>query len=126
MSQIPDSLHYTKEHEWVAPTSNQSVLRVGITDFAQSALGDIVYVQLPKVGESVTAGKVCGEIESTKSVSEIFSPVSGSVSAVNEGLVANPEIINSSPYENGWLLEITVSAHASDLMSAAEYATFTA
>lgn len=126
MSQIPDSLQYTKEHEWVAKTSHESVLRVGITDFAQSALGDIVYVQLPKIGESVTAGKVCGEIESTKSVSEIFSPVSGSVSALNDGLVANPEIINSDPYENGWLLEITVSAQASDLMSAGEYATFTA
>lgn len=126
MSQIPDALHYTKEHEWVCATSHDSVLRVGITDFAQSALGDIVYVQLPKVGEIVTAGKVCGEIESTKSVSEIFSPVSGSVSAVNNGLVANPEIINSEPYDNGWLLEIIVSVQASDLMSASEYATFTA
>jgi len=126
MSQIPDALHYTKEHEWVSATSNDSVLRVGITDFAQSALGDIVYVQLPKVGESVTEGKVCGEIESTKSVSEIFSPVTGSVTSVNEVLVGNPEIINSDPYDKGWLLEITVSAPASELMSAAEYATFTA
>jgi glycine cleavage system H protein len=126
MSQIPDVLQYTKEHEWVAATSNDSVLRVGITDFAQSALGDIVYVQLPKVGESVTEGKVCGEIESTKSVSEIFSPVTGSVTSVNEVLVGNPEIINSDPYDKGWLLEITVSAPASELMSAAEYATFTA
>jgi len=126
MSQIPDALHYTKEHEWVAATSNDSILRVGITDFAQSALGDIVYVQLPKVGESLTEGKVCGEIESTKSVSEIFSPVTGSVSSVNEVLVGNPEIINSDPYDKGWLLEITVSAPASELMSAAEYATFTA
>ena len=126
MSQIPDGLHYTKEHEWVAATSNDSVLRVGITDFAQSALGDIVYVQIPKVGESVVADKVCGEVESTKSVSEIFSPVTGSVTAVNEALVANPEIINSDPYNKGWLLEITVSAPASELMSAAEYATFTA
>jgi glycine cleavage system H protein len=126
MSQIPDGLHYTKEHEWVEATSNDSVLRVGITDFAQSALGDIVYVQIPKVGENVSEGKVCGEIESTKSVSEIFSPVTGSVTAVNEALVANPEIINSDPYNKGWLLEITVSAPASELMSAAEYATFTA
>ena len=126
MSQIPDGLHYTKEHEWVGATSNDSVLRVGITDFAQSALGDIVYVQIPKVGETVSAGKVCGEIESTKSVSEIFSPVTGSVCAVNEALVANPEIINSDPYNKGWLLEITVSAPALELMSAAEYATFTA
>lgn len=126
MSQIPDALHYTKEHEWVGTTSNNSVLRVGITDFAQSALGDIVYVQLPKVGETVTEGKVCGEIESTKSVSEIFSPVTGTVTSVNEVLVGNPEIINSDPYDNGWLLEITVSATASELMTAAEYATFTA
>jgi glycine cleavage system H protein len=85
-----------------------------------------VYVQLPKVGESVTEGKVCGEIESTKSVSEIFSPVTGSVTSLNEVLVGNPEIINSDPYDKGWLLEITVSAPASELMSAAEYATFTA
>lgn len=126
MSQIPDALHYTKEHEWIGTTSESSVLRVGITDFAQSALGDIVYVQLPKVGETVTEGKVCGEIESTKSVSEIFSPVTGTVTSVNEVLVGNPEIINSDPYDKGWLLEITVSAAASDLMSAAEYATFTA
>jgi len=126
MSQIPDALHYTKEHEWVGTTSDSSVLRVGITDFAQSALGDIVYVQLPKVGETVTQGKVCGEIESTKSVSEIFSPVTGTVTSVNEVLVGNPEIINSDPYDKGWLLEITVSAAASELMSAAEYATFTA
>ena len=126
MSQIPDALRYTKEHEWVGTTSNNSVLRVGITDFAQSALGDIVYVQLPKVGETVTEGKVCGEIESTKSVSEIFSPVTGSVTSINEVLVGNPEIINSDPYDNGWLLEITVTAPASELMSAAEYATFTA
>ena len=126
MSQIPDALHYTKEHEWVGTTSDSSVLRVGITDFAQSALGDIVYVQLPKVGESVTEGKVCGEIESTKSVSEIFSPVTGTVTSVNEVLVGNPEIINSDPYDKGWLLEITVSAAASELMSAAEYTTFTA
>jgi glycine cleavage system H protein len=126
MSQIPDALHYTKEHEWVGTTSDSSVLRVGITDFAQSALGDIVYVQLPKVGETVTEGKVCGEIESTKSVSEIFSPVTGTVTFVNEVLVGNPEIINSDPYDKGWLLEITVSAAASELMSAAEYATFTA
>ena len=126
MSQIPDALHYTKEHEWVGTTSDSSVLRIGITDFAQSALGDIVYVQLPKVGETVTEGKVCGEIESTKSVSEIFSPVTGTVTSVNEVLVGNPEIINSDPYDKGWLLEITVSAPASELMSAAEYATFTA
>jgi len=126
MSQIPDALHYTKEHEWVGTTSDSSVLRVGITDFAQSALGDIVYVQLPKVGESVTEGKVCGEIESTKSVSEIFSPVTGTVTSVNEVLVGNPEIINSDPYDKGWLLEITVNAPPSELMSAAEYATFTA
>ena len=126
MSQIPDALYYTKEHEWVGTTSDSSVLRVGITDFAQSALGDIVYVQLPKVGETVTEGKVCGEIESTKSVSEIFSPVTGTVTSVNEVLVGNPEIINSDPYDKGWLLEISVSAAASELMSAAEYATFTA
>ena len=87
MSQIPADLQYTKEHEWVAPTSTSLRIRMGITDYAQGALGDIVYVQMPKIGETVIADKVCGEVESTKSVSEIFAPVSGTVVAVNSDLV---------------------------------------
>ncbi|CAB4535312.1 MAG: glycine cleavage system protein GcvH [Actinobacteria bacterium] len=121
MSNIPHDLNYTKEHEWVAPTSESSVIRMGITDFAQSALGDIVYVQMPKVGESVTGDKVCGEVESTKSVSEIFSPVTGTVSAVNSELTSAPELLNSDPYGAGWLIEITVTDTPTPLLTAAQY-----
>jgi glycine cleavage system H protein len=126
MSNIPDSLRYTKEHEWVAETGTNLVLRVGITDYAQSALGDIVYVQLPKVGQELGADKVCGEVESTKSVSEIFSPVTGKVSAINSELNTAPETINSDPYGSGWLFEITVESAPQNLLSAADYAGITA
>ena len=125
MSHIPSDLQYTKEHEWVAATSDASVIRMGITDFAQGALGDIVYVQLPKVGETVTADKVCGEVESTKSVSEIFSPVSGKVVAINENLNSSPELLNSDPYGAGWLAEISIDGAPSGLLTAAEYAAIT-
>jgi glycine cleavage system H protein len=126
MSNIPDSLRYTKEHEWVAETSTALVLRVGITDYAQSALGDIVYVQLPKVGQAVTADKVCGEVESTKSVSEIFSPVTGKVTSINPDLNTAPETINTDPYGAGWLFEITVETAPGHLLSASDYAGITA
>ena len=99
-------MKYTSEHEWVEVISSESI-RVGITDFAQHALGDIVYVLTPKVGEQVRAGGVCGEVESTKSVSEIYAPVSGQISAINDAVVENPESINSSPYGTGWLFEIS-------------------
>lgn len=125
MSNIPQDLQYTKEHEWVATTSDASVIRMGITDFAQSALGDIVYVQMPKVGDSVTGDKVCGEVESTKSVSEIFSPVSGTVSAVNSELASAPELVNADPYGAGWLIEILVSDTPTPLLSAAQYSAIT-
>jgi glycine cleavage system H protein len=124
MSQIPDGLHYTKEHEWVSEIS-PNVFRMGITDYAQGALGDIVYVQLPKVGESVTADKVCGEVESTKSVSEIFSPVTGTIVTINEALANTPELVNSDPYGAGWLAEISISGEPSALLSAAEYSAIT-
>jgi glycine cleavage system H protein len=126
MSNIPDSLKYTKEHEWVASTQNALVYRVGITDFAQSALGDIVYVQMPKVGQSLTADTVCGEVESTKSVSEIFSPLTGSVVKINTDLNAAPETINSDPYGSGWLFEISVDSEPNNLLSASDYAAITA
>lgn len=126
MSSIPSGLQFTKEHEWVAATSSENVYRVGITDFAQSALGDIVYVQLPKLGQSVTAGEVCGEIESTKSVSEIYSPLTGSVTAVNNDLDSAPEVINSEPYGSGWILEISVSGELPTLLSDQEYGNLTA
>ncbi len=126
MSQIPAELEYTKEHEWVAQTASAGTVRMGITDFAQGALGDIVYVQLPKVGDSVTADKVCGEVESTKSVSEIFSPVTGTITAINEALNAAPELVNSEPYGAGWLVEISVTDTPTPLLSAAQYGEITA
>ena len=125
MSNIPADLKYTKEHEWVRdlPSGNISM---GITDFAQGALGDIVYVQLPKIGEQITSGKVCGEVESTKSVSEIFAPVSGKVISINDSLSNSPELINSDPYNAGWLLEIELSETDGDLLSPDEYGQITA
>jgi glycine cleavage system H protein len=124
MSSIPNELSYTKEHEWVS--SVDLTYTMGITDYAQAALGDIVYVQLPKVGEAVVAGKVCGEIESTKSVSEIYAPVTGTIVAINDALSNSPETINSDPYGGGWLAKIEVSAAPSDLLTAAQYTEITA
>jgi glycine cleavage system H protein len=105
----PDDLKYTAEHEWLrTPGEAAGSVRVGITDYAQDALGDIVYVQLPEVGESVTAGAAVGELESTKSVSDVYSPVSGAVVARNDALDATPELVNSDPYGAGWLFEVAV------------------
>ena len=125
MSLIRDGLQYTKEHEWVSEIS-ANVFRMGITDYAQGALGDIVYVQLPKVGESVIADKVCGEVESTKSVSEIFAPVSGKIVSVNESLGQAPETVNSEPYGAGWLADIEVESAPSGLLSPEQYRQITA
>jgi len=111
MSSIPTHLKYTAEHEWIEVISENRV-RVGITDFAQHALGDIVYVLTPKVGDHVRAGAVCGEVESTKSVSEIYSPVAGEISAINDAVISSPESINSSPYGAGWLFEIDAVSQA--------------
>jgi glycine cleavage system H protein len=124
MSSTPENLQYTKEHEWVLADANNYMM--GITDYAQSALGDIVYVQLPKIGESVTAGTVCGEVESTKSVSEIFAPVTGVVSAINESLSSAPELINSDPYGAGWLIKIDITTPPTELLTATEYGALTA
>ena len=124
MSNAPETLQYTKEHEWLSQSGD--VVTMGITDFAQSALGDIVYVQLPKVGDTVQAGAICGEVESTKSVSEIYSPVTGSVTEVNSALVSNPELLNSDPYGAGWIAKITLTSAPDSLLSAAEYAALTA
>ena len=126
MATVPNDLKYTKEHEWVAATGNPSVVRIGITDFAQGALGDIVYIQTPKVGEAVTADKVCGEVESTKSVSEIYAPVSGKVISINQDLDKSPEVINSDPYGAGWIAEIELSGALPNLLSAADYSNLTA
>jgi glycine cleavage system H protein len=132
---VPDDLRYTAEHEWIAPAqappgasaaadaSAGSVLRIGITDFAQDALGDIVYVQLPDPGTQVRAGEPLGEVESTKSVSEVYAPLSGTVVARNDQLGATPELVNTDPYGAGWLVEIAPShANAVDaLLDAAAY-----
>ena len=105
MSDIPAELRYTAEHEWVRRTGDDTV-RVGITDFAQSSLGDVVYVQLPAVGTDVKAGETFGEVESTKSVSDLYAPVSATVVGVNSELEGNPQLVNSDPYGQGWLLEL--------------------
>lgn len=105
MSELPPDLYYTAEHEWVQRSAEDRA-RVGITDFAQSALGDIVFVQLPDVGAELTAGESFGEVESTKSMSDLYAPLSGKVAAVNSDLDARPQLVNSDPYGAGWLLEI--------------------
>ena len=120
----PENLKYTSEHEWVrSPGDAEGSVRVGITDFAQDALGDIVYVSLPQVGDSVTAGDTCGELESTKSVSDIYAPVTGAVVATNGALDSTPELVNSDPYEAGWLFEVSVAdaAQVEGLMDASSY-----
>ena len=117
----PEDLKYTAEHEWVK--AGEGPVRVGITDFAQDALGDIVYVQLPEVGSAVRAGDACGELESTKSVSDLFAPVNGTVTAVNESLADQPDLVNSDPYGEGWLLDIELedTAEVEALMDAETY-----
>jgi glycine cleavage system H protein len=124
---IPEDLRYTAAHEWVRQTGADTV-RLGITDFAQEALGDIVFIQLPNVGDKVVPGEPVGEIESTKSVSDLFAPVAGTVAARNEKLGEQPELVNTSPYEQGWMVELTVSDPASldDLLDAAAYEDLTA
>lgn len=121
MSDVPADLRYTAEHEWVRPDGE--AVRIGITDFAQNALGDIVYVSLPEDGARVEAGQVCGEVESTKSVSEIYAPLTGTVRARNAALDDTPELVNSDPYGDGWMFEVVPdSGDAVDgLLSAEDY-----
>ena len=123
MSDYPEDLKYTAEHEWVR-SGNGSTVRVGITEYAAAELGDIVFVTPPTVGEEVAAGDACGELESTKSVSDIFCPRSGVVSAVNPVLDSNPETINAEPYGDGWLFELDISSvtDLDDLLDADAYA----
>ena len=113
MSNIPADLRYTAEHEWVQRTGEDTV-RVGITDFAQDSLGDVVFIQLPDVGTDLTAGESFGEVESTKSVSDLYAPLSASVVAVNAELEAKPQLVNSDPYGQGWLLELRASGDTLD------------
>lgn len=120
---FPEDLKYSAEHEWVRPGNSQSV-RVGVSEYATDQLGDIVFAQLPDVGQEVAAGDACGELESTKSVSEIFSPVAGVVTAVNDQVTDAPETINADPYGDGWLFEVEVQDDDAldDLMDADAYA----
>ncbi len=121
---FPEDLKYTPEHEWVRdPGDNEGAVRVGITDHAQQALGDIVYVDLPEVGATVEAGSPCGELESTKSVSDVYAPVTGRVVAVNDALEATPELVNSDPYSGGWLFEVVPDDDQAvgELLDAAAY-----
>jgi glycine cleavage system H protein len=120
----PEDLKYTTEHEWVrSPGDSEGSVRIGITHYAQDALGDIVYVSLPEVGESVSAGEACGELESTKSVSDVYAPLTGEVSARNTSLDSTPELVNNDPYGAGWLYEVVpADAAAIDgLMDAEAY-----
>jgi glycine cleavage system H protein len=121
---FPEDLKYSKEHEWARPESDGVV--VGITDYAQESLGEIVYVELPEEGSQVSCGEAFGVVESTKAVSDLYAPVSGTVVEVNDTLLDNPELINEDPYEDGWLIRIGMSdeAELGKLMEAAQYATF--
>jgi glycine cleavage system H protein len=123
---IPETLRYTAEHEWVSPTAD-GAFRVGITHFAQNSLGDIVFVALPQIGDEVAAGAPLGEVESTKSVSEIYAPFAGTVTAANDAVETAPETINDDPYGDGWLVEITPTdpAVVDTLLDAAAYKSLT-
>ncbi len=113
MSEVPSDLHYTAEHEWVRRTGDDTV-RVGITDYAQSALGDVVFVQLPDIGAELTAGEPFGEVESTKSVSDLFAPLAAKVVAVNGDLEGSPDLVNSEPFGAGWLVDLQADAAVLD------------
>lgn len=124
MSEIPDDRRYTKEHEWARDDAGRLV--IGITDYAQEQLGDVVYVGLPEPGTEVRAGQPLGEVESTKSVSDVYSPITGKVLEKNPEVEQNPELINSDPYGRGWLVAIEPGADGNELLSAADYEAFLA
>ncbi|WP_406136515.1 glycine cleavage system protein GcvH [Streptomyces sp. NBC_01089] len=121
----PQQLRYSKEHEWLS-VADEGVSTVGITDFAANALGDVVFAQLPEVGDTVTAGETCGELESTKSVSDLYAPVSGGITEINQDVIDDPSLVNTAPYEGGWLFKVRVTGEPDDLLSADEYAAFSA
>ena len=127
MTETPEQLRYTPEHEWVDGPTGAGTIRFGITDYAQDALGDIVYVSLPGPGDELVAGQACGEVESTKSVSEVYAPVSGVVVARNDALDGTPELVNTDPYGEGWMVEIRLADPASvdELLDAKRYAELT-
>ncbi|WP_338700759.1 glycine cleavage system protein GcvH [Streptomyces sp. Q6] len=119
----PQQLRYSKEHEWLSAVED-GVATVGITEHAANALGDIVFVQLPEVGDTLTAGETCGELESTKSVSDLYSPVSGEVVEANQDVVDDPALVNSAPFEGGWLFKVRLADEPKDLLTADEYTEF--
>lgn len=119
----PQQLRYSKEHEWLS-AAQDGVATVGITEHAANALGDVVFAQLPEAGDTVTAGETCGELESTKSVSDLYSPVTGEVVESNQDVVDDPSLVNSAPFEGGWLFKVRVSEEPKDLLSADEYTEF--
>ena len=125
MANVPENLHYSKDHEWVRVEENAAI--IGITDHAQEQLGDVVYVELPKVGDEFASNESFGSVESVKAVSEIFTPVSGKVAAVNESLSDEPEKVNKDPYNDGWMIKIEMSSpgEVDSLLTAAEYEDFT-
>jgi glycine cleavage system H protein len=125
MANVPEDLHYSKDHEWVRVEGDQAV--IGITDFAQKSLGDVVYVELPKAGESFEGHEPFGSVESVKAVSEVFVPVAGEVTAINESLADEPEHVNTDPYGAGWMIQVRMSnpGDVDSLLSAAEYEDFT-
>ena len=120
--EVPDDCRYRESHEWARPDGD--TVRVGISDFAQDELGDVVYVELPAVGDDLAAGEAFGVVESIKAVSDLYAPVSGSVSAVNDQLESAPELVNDDPYDDGWMLELegVDGAELDDLLTADEYA----
>jgi len=125
MANIPDDLHYSKDHEWVRVDGNVAI--VGITDYAQDSLGDVVYVELPKVGDDFAANESFGSVESVKAVSEVFSPVSGEIVGTNEALTDTPEKVNQDPYGDGWMIRVQMSnpGEVDSMLTAAEYEDFT-
>jgi len=125
MANIPDDLHYSKDHEWVRVEGNTAI--VGISDYAQDSLGDVVYVELPKPGDEFAANESFGSVESVKAVSEVFSPVSGGISGINETLADEPEKVNQDPYGQGWMIRVEMSnpGEVDSLLTAAEYEDFT-
>ena len=125
MANVPEDLHYSKDHEWVRVEGDDAV--IGITDYAQNSLGDVVYVELPKPGDQFAANESFGSVESVKAVSEVFTPVTGEVTSINESLADEPEKVNADPYGNGWMIRIRMSnrGEVDSLLTAAEYEDFT-
>jgi len=125
MANVPEDLHYSKDHEWVRVDGDQAI--IGITDYAQNSLGDVVYVELPKVNDEFAANEAFGSVESVKAVSEVFTPVAGIVSQINESLADEPESVNTDPYGSGWMIRVKMSnrGEVDSLLTAAEYEDFT-